>query len=48
MRTLKKRQVSERPWYDVSDDESELMSSERRTLTQLKTSRSSSDEEMEV
>ena len=40
IRTLKKRQVSERPWYDVSDDESDLLSPER--LTQLKTPHSSS------
>lgn len=43
IRTLKKRHhhVSERPWYDVSDDESDLLTPER--LTKLKTSLSSSD-----
>lgn len=42
IRTLKKRhQVSERPWYDVSDDESDLLTPER--ITKLKTSLSSSD-----
>lgn len=43
IRTLKKRHhhVTERPWYDVSDDESDLLTPER--LTKLKTSLSSSD-----
>jgi len=43
IRTLKKRHhVSERPWYDVSDDESETLLTPER-LTKLKTSLSSSD-----
>ena len=43
IRTLKKRHhVSERPWYDVSDDESDLLTPER-LLTNIKTSLSSSD-----
>ena len=42
IRTMKKRHhVSERPWYDVSDDESDLLTPER--ITKLKTSLSSSD-----
>lgn len=42
IRTLKKRHhISERPWYDVSDDESDLLTPER--LTKLKTSLSGSD-----
>lgn len=42
IRTLKKRhQVSERPWYDVSDDESDMLTP--GGLTKLKTSLSGSD-----